>query len=169
MTDQYRNESQAVARALNAGEGKPTPALWQQQHSSGYRVSLPDDCDHLVGCDRLLADAMTHATLHRALSKPLYNVLVLRYSGDERARIEALKALVSVVGTNAGPQSKALSIGAWASPVHKSPAANYDQQDVSDRTLQAWRQQIKREMDELHREAMTAAQMALREAGLIGA
>lgn len=166
--NQYSNEGQAVARAMNAGEGKPTPAKWQSQYTAGYRETPANDCELLTGMDRLLADAMTNSCLHRALTDTHYQVLVLRYSADEPARVKAVRALMAVVGTNSGPNSRALSIGAWASKAYKEPARNWDQQDVSDRTLQAWRSEIKKTLDRLHGEAMTAAHQALRETGKIG-
>lgn len=167
---QYRDEGQAVARAVNSGEGKPKPASWQDQYSAGYPEAVTSGADHLTGIDRLLADTTTHAALHAALCSRHYDVLVLRYSGDDKARIKALMALMAVVGTNSGPKSRALSIGAWASPAAlKQPPHNWDQQDVSERTLQEWRAQIKKALDKLHGEAMTAAQALLMEKGKIGA
>lgn len=166
---QYRDEGQAVARAINAGEGSPTTAKWQDLYTAGYRESAATDCDTLIGIDRLLADSMTHALLRRTLAHDQYSVLVLRYSGDEAARVSALKALMPYVGTNSGQSSRALSIGAWASKAYQQPARDWDQQGVSERTLQAWRQEIRRALDKLHGEAMTAARTSLEGAGLIEA
>lgn len=163
---QYRNESHAVVRAMNAGEGRPKPALWQMQYTAGYRESAAGDADFLAGMEKLLADSMTHALIRKSLTAEQYAVLVLRYSGNEGDRIKALKSLLPVVGTPAGPQSKALSIGTWAG--YKCPNANYDQQDAADSTIRGWRMQIKRTLDKLHGDAFARLADALKEAGLVG-
>lgn len=165
---QYRDEGHAVARAINAGEGCPVPAKWQSQYTAGYRESAMGDSDALMGIDRLLADSMTHALIRRSLPAEQYLVLVLRYSGNEPARVQAVRGLMPAVGTNSGPNSRALSIGAWACPALKQPAHNWDQQDASDRTLQAWRAEIKRTLDKLHGEAMAAVRQALKAGEVIG-
>jgi hypothetical protein len=162
---QYRDEAHAVVRAMNAGEGRPKPALWQMQYTSGYRESAVDDLAFLTGMEKLLADSMCHRLIRKTLTPPQYYVLVLKYSGNEGDRIKALKSLLPLIGTQAGPQSKALSIGAWAG--YKSPNANYDQQDAADSTIRGWRMQIKRELDKLHGDAFTRLADAMKGAGLI--
>lgn len=154
----YKDESHAVVRALNCGEGRPTPAKWQSQYSSGYRESYITG-ESMTAAERLLADSMTHSLLHKALSADHYNVLMLKYSGDDAARIKALQALIPVVGTEAGPASKALSIGAWAG--YKTPCANYDQQQAAESTIRGWRNTIRRRLNKLREEALTAAAVAL--------
>lgn len=167
---QYRDEKQAAVRAINSGEGRPKTAAWQRQYTAGYRVSSPDDCELLAGVERLLADATTHATMRRFLTARQYNALVVRYSGNSRDQIEALKALAATVGTNAGPNCKALAVGSWAMPAYKSEAsANWDQQDVTDRTLRQWRRDIHKELQKLHDEAFVILAEVFKELGKIGA
>ena len=164
---QYRDEQHAVVRAINSGEGKPKSAAWQRQYMAGYRISSPTDCDILAGVERLLADTATHATMRRFLSDRQYNTLVVRYSGNDRDQIAAMKALAATVGTNAGPNCKALAVGSWAMPAYKSAASNWDQQDVSDRTLRQWRRDIHKELQTLHDEAFVILAEVFKELGKI--
>lgn len=166
---QYRDERQAAVRAINSGEGRPKSAAWQRQYTAGYQVSAPSDCDALAGVERLLADAATHATLHRFLTARQYNALVVRYSGNDRDQIEALKALAATVGTNAGPNCKALAVGSWAMPAYNSAATNWDQQDVTDRTLRQWRRDIHKELQALHDESFVILAEVFKELGKIRA
>lgn len=161
---QYRDEVHATVRALNCGEGRPVPAKWQQQYTAGYRESHLS-ADDLTPGERMLADAITHSLLHASLTSEQYSVLVLKYSGDDKARIKALQGLMPVVGTDAGPATKALSIGAWAG--YKAPNADYDQQGKAESTVRGWRNTIRRRLDKLHDEALTAAAVALTVAGLV--
>lgn len=161
---EYRDEVQAVKRAINCGVGRPVSSKWQQQYSSGYRES------HLAGepmtaMDRLLADSVTHSLLHTALAENHYWVLVLKYSEDDKEKIKALRVLMAVVGTKAGPYSRALSIGAWAG--YKSKNANYDQQQAAESTIRGWRNTIRKRLDRLRKEALTAAAVVLSLSGKI--
>lgn len=166
---QYRDEGQAVARAMNAGEGKPASAKWQSQYTAGYRESPANDCDPLAGMDRLLADSMAHALIRRTVTADQYLVLVLRYSGDERARILALQGLLPAVGSNAGPQTRAVAIGAWAGYQQQLPAGtDYDGKGAADSTVRGYRMQIKRHLDGLHKAAFDRLAEAMKAAELVG-
>lgn len=166
---QYRDEGQAVARAMNAGEGKPVPAKWQSQYTAGYRESTMGDADPLMGIDRLLADSLTHALIRRTVSAEQYLVLVLRYSGDERARLLALKSLLPVVGSNAGPQTRAVAVGAWAGYQQQLPAGtDYDGGSAAESTVRGYRMQIKRHLDGLHKAAFERLSDAMKSADLVG-
>lgn len=164
---QYRDESHAVVRALNCGEGRPVPAKWQQQYTSGYRESHPVETDQMEIMDRLLADAMAHSLIRRHLTADQYAVLVLRYSGDEKARISALRSLLPVVGTNAGINTKAIAIGAWAGYRQVLPAStNYDATPAADSTIRTYRMLIKRSLNTIHEQAMNRVREILRAGGL---
>jgi len=166
----YRDESHAVVRALNCGEGRPTAAFWQQQYQAGYRESSPTDCLHLTAGEKLLGDAMTHALIRRTVSPEQYLALVLRYSGDEAARIQALKVLMSVVQSPAGEATKALAIGAWAGYRSQLPAGtDFDAKGVAPSTVRGYRMQIRRQLSALHDGAMTEISKALAASGLVGA
>lgn len=162
----YDNEMSEAARAVNCGEGRPSTQRWQQQYSSGYRLSRASPGLALTLTELMQDRCMLHASIHRALGEAHYDVLVLRHSSTEPDRIAALRRLVPVVGTGAGPLSRALSIGAWARGYH-SPVANYDQQDAAERTLRDWRLKIKRELDRLYSDALAHVAIVLREAGRI--
>jgi hypothetical protein len=145
-------------------------AHWQSQHSSGYRESAAIECDQLTGIDKLLGDAMTHALIRRAVTGEQYLTLVLRYSGDEAARIYALKALMSVIKSPAGPATLALAIGAWAGYRSQSPSGtDFDAKAIAPSTVRGYRMQIRKALNALHDEAMTRVSRAMTEGGLIGA
>jgi hypothetical protein len=165
---QYRDEAHAVARALNAGEGRPVPAKWQQQYMAGYRETPADETDFLSGMEKLLADSMANATIRRALTAEQYSVLVLRYAGNERERITALRALAQAVGTNAGATCRLMAIGAWAGYQSALPThTNYDQQRAAESTIRGWRWQIKKALDKMHADAMGRLGEVLKASGLI--
>lgn len=166
---QYRDESHAVVRALNCGEGRPNSSVWQRQYASGYRESSDWTVDQLGPMDRLMGDAMTHALIRRVTSAEQYLTLVLRYSGDERARIEALKALVLAVRTPAEANTRAIAIGAWAGYRSQLPAGtDYDGKGVTPSTVRGYRMQIRKQLAGWHESAMSAIAQALQEAELIG-
>jgi hypothetical protein len=54
-------------------------------------------------------------------------------------------------------------------PAYKSAVANWDQQDVSDRTLRQWRRDIHKELQALHDEAFVILAEVFKELGKIGA
>ena len=166
---QYRDEVHATVRALNCGEGRPKVAVWQQQYQAGYRESSPVDYEHLTAVEKLMGDAMTHALIRRAVTAEQYLALVLRYSGDEAARINALKLLMSVIKSPAGETTKALAIGAWAGFRSQSAAGtDWDGQGAAQSTVRGWRMQIRRDLSALHDAALERISRALTDGGLIG-
>lgn len=165
---QYRDESHAATRAVNAGQGRPNPAQWQGLYVAGYRESPAVDSDLLEGIDKMLGDSMTHALMHKALSDAQYQVVVLKHCGHDQDRIRAVKYLAGVVGTKAGHTCKLIAVGSWAIKGYNAPAsANWDQQDVTDRTLRGWRKQIHDELKELYGLAMGNLRGIFADAGLI--
>ena len=167
---QYRDEAHAVVRALNCGEGRPKAAVWQQQYVAGYRESSDCTIDQLGPMDRLLGDAMAHALIRRVTGPEQYLTLVLRYSGDERARIHALRVLISAVKADSlGDEAKALAIGAWAGYRSSLPAgADLDAKGRSQSTIRGHRMQVRRQLAGWHDAAMAAIAKAMQENGLIG-
>lgn len=166
---QYRDEVHATVRALNCGEGRPKVAVWQQQYRAGHRESMPNDFEHLAGVDKLMGDAMTHALIRRTVTAEQYLALVLRYSGDEAARINALKLLMSVIKSPAGEATKALAIGAWAGYRSQSAAGtDWSEQGKAPSTIRGWRMQIRRDLSALHDGALASVSKALTDGGLIG-
>lgn len=156
---QYRDSTHAIIRALNAGQGRPKPAQWQEQYSSGYRESQINSADILTGMDRLLADSMARALIHRALTLPQWLVLVVMYSSDEQERVSAVDKLAGLVGTNAGPRNRRIWIGCWAMPAlqmkYGKQAIDWDANATPETTLNNWRREIRKEL-ERHRESACA-------------
>lgn len=177
-----------MVRAINAGEGSPTPAKWQGQYTAGYRESRLSDCDQLIGIDRLLADSMTRARLHRLLTREQFFVVLIRYGSpkatdDKKNPIlftpeqqDAVCELALKVGTNAGTLFRRHAITSWALPAAVKEAEermdikgvyNWDGQDVTDTTLRRWRSAIRTQLREWLDKAFQVALPELIAAGLV--
>lgn len=163
---QYRDEAHAVSRAINCGEGKPKPALWQSQYSSGYQVSAAADCDHLAGIDKLLGDSMTAARIKRSLPAVQFDVLVAKYSGSDKDQIAAINRLAGAMDTRMGPHSRILAAGSWAAVKYRGPVKNWDMQEVTDKTLRQWRREAHKWLAGLHESALASLADVLKEKGL---
>lgn len=168
---QYRDESHAVVRAVNAGEGRPKPAQWQDQYTSGYRESSPMDVDVLAGVDKLLGDSMTRALIRRSLSDPQWQVMLAVYSGNQADQVSAVDRLAGIVGTKAGPRNRRIWIGCWAVPAlqlkYGKALIDWDGNATPDGTLKDWRNKIRKELDKHRADAFCHLRRVLADAGLI--
>lgn len=167
---QYRDEQQAVVRAVNAGEGRPKPAQWQGLYVAGYRESSVGDSDLLEGIDKLLADSMARALIHRALPHDQWLLMIAMYSGNESEQIGAIDNLARTIESLAGPRNRRVWI---ACHVSKAMAQKYgrtsydwDGNATAESTLRRWRTDIHKRLEIIRSAAFSHLRIVLKDAGL---
>lgn len=168
---QYSDESHAVARAINAGEGRPKPAHWQGQYNSGYRESRVNDSDVLTGIERLLGDSMARSLIHRSLTEPQWLILVAKYSGEQKDQVKAIDRLATLLSGKAGPKNRRVWVSCWAVPAmqirYGKQVIDWDGEATPDRTLSHWRADVRKQLTAHMENAMSHLAHVLKNAGLI--
>jgi len=167
----YRDAGHCIARCMSIETNDGTAKSgWQMRYQSGF-PETPGEGSGLSAEERLTQDAMTRAMLHRELTTLQWNVIVAKYSINDREVGEAVRWLIPRIESPAHRLFVTKAVTAWAIP-KRLPDAFYvlhtwDSDGTPDRTLRRWRQLIGRWLQDGVNGAFMNAEEALRESGLL--
>ncbi len=174
----YRNVVSAVVRALAA----------ETINSAGGcdfepKVQCAKQKGEIVGKEAaFLRDCWVFGRLHKTLDAAHWRVLVAKYSTHEERKHDAILELLGSVKSPAPQRFRECAVLTWAIPqlggkdgkrsATVLPAAwyditNWDNDGKPESTRYRWRSGIRKSLDDLVNEALTAAQELLDVEGLI--
>ena len=139
----YRDAGHCIARVMSIETNDGTAkAGWQMRYQSGFPEERTEGSG-LSAEERLTQDAMTRGMLHRELTELQWNVLVAKYSINDREVADAVRWLILRVESPAHRLFVTKAVTAWAVP-KRLPAAFYvlhswDAEGTPDSTLRRWR------------------------------
>lgn len=169
----YRDVGHVIARVMSIETIDGTKkAGWQQRYQAGYPDSVAGGAGGgLTEEERLTQDSMTRAALHRELPEMAWQVLVAKYSINDREVQAAIRWLIPRVVCPAHQLFKTKCVIAWAIP-RRMPVGFYlihswDNDGTPEGTLRRWRSVLKRWLDERVDEAFQQAGPILECSGLI--
>ena len=138
----YKDAGHCIARVMSIETNDGTAkAGWQMRYQTGF----PEERGAGSGLsaeERLTQDAMTRGMLHRELTELQWNVLVAKYSINDREVADAVRWLILRVESPAHRLFVTKAVTAWAVP-KRLPAAFYvlhswDSDGTPDSTLRRW-------------------------------
>lgn len=168
----YRDVGHVIARVMSIETIDGTKkAGWQQRYQSGYPDSVGGAGGGLSEEERLTQDSMTRAALHRELPEMAWNVLVAKYSINDREVLASTQWLLPRVDGAAHHLFKSKCLTAWAIPRRLSPAFyllhTWDNDGTPESTLRRWRIAVRKWLDDRVDMAFKQAAPILESAGLI--
>ena len=139
----YRDAGHCIARCMSIETNDGTAKSgWQMKYQSGF-PETPGEGSGLSAEERLTQDSMTRAMLHRELTALQWNVIVAKYSINDREVGEAVRWLIPRIESPAHRLFVTKAVTAWAIP-KRLPDAFYvlhtwDSDGTPDSTLRRWR------------------------------
>jgi len=174
----YRNVISAVVRALAAETINSTGGCDFEP-----KVQCAKQKGEIVGKEAaFLTDCWVFGRLHKSLSAAHWRALVAKYSTHAERKHGAILELIKTVQSPAPQRFRECAVLTWAIPQVAGaegkrsaavlPAAwyditNWDNDGKPESTRYRWRSSIRKSLDDLVNEALTAAQELLDSEGLI--
>lgn len=185
----YTSTLAAVVSALAAEAiDNTSKQAWQKLYRPGYAEG--GSLESLMrssgerGITRMDADCWVYARLHSQLIPRHWNALVAKYSTHRQKKRDAIEALIPLIATPAPRRFLGMAVYTWAIPKLRGAQGkrstdmivledwfycmnNWESEGRPESTRREWRRNIHKVVDEMVREALSAAEQILRAEGVL--
>ena len=172
MTAIYRNEHQAIARAISVDRVTTMkPSSWQAEYRSGFvdeLTSNPEPLEHLTTIEKIGQYSSTRSLVKRKTDHMIFLALVAKYATEEKDRATAVNELAGMMDSPAPEKMRRILVWMWACEAFRRGVRErlMETDGHARSTVYRWRKALHTQLDNLERAAEAIMSPELLERGL---